>query len=128
MVLGVTVDAGEEIPEPRRRMGDLECLEQTAVRETDGNRVALRADIDADTQLQSLGVQHRSLLPPGWSKRLSFPTVTDPAAPPFRPERHIPHSIATLRRRIARALAQTLQRCPCCAQKIPPRQNHSVIL
>jgi len=32
-------------------MRDLEFLEQTAVRETDGNRVALRADIDTDTQL-----------------------------------------------------------------------------
>ncbi len=29
---------------------------------TDGNRVALRADIDTGTQLQSLGVQHGSLL------------------------------------------------------------------
>ena len=66
--------------------------------------------------------------PPGWSKHLSFPTVTDPAAPPLRPERHIPHSIATLRRRIAHALAQTLQRCPCCAQTIPHRQNHPGIL
>ncbi len=50
MALGVPLDAGEEIPEPRRRMRDLEFLERTAVRETDGNRVAPRADID--TQLQ----------------------------------------------------------------------------
>jgi SRSO17 transposase len=34
-------------------------------------------------------------------KRLSFPHVTDPKAPPLRPERHIPNSIATLRRRIS---------------------------
>ncbi len=40
MALGVPLDAGEEIPESRRRMRDLEFLEQTAVRETDGNRVA----------------------------------------------------------------------------------------
>jgi len=59
---GVPLDAGEEIPESRRRMRDLEFLEQTAVRKTDGNRVALRADINTDTQLQSLGVQHGSLL------------------------------------------------------------------
>ncbi len=52
MALGVPLDAGDEIPESRRRMRDLEFLEQTAVGETDGNRVALRADIDADTQLQ----------------------------------------------------------------------------
>ncbi len=56
------LDAGEEIPETRRRMRDLEFLEQTTVRETDGNRVAPRADINTDTQLQSLGVQHGSLL------------------------------------------------------------------
>ena len=62
MALGVALDAGEEIPESRCRMRNLEFLEQTAVGETDGNRVAPRADIDADTQLQSLGVQHGSLL------------------------------------------------------------------
>ncbi len=56
------LDAGEEIPESRCRMRDLEFLEQTAVRETDGNRVAPRADIDTDTQLQRLGGQHGSLL------------------------------------------------------------------
>ena len=33
----------------------------------------------------------------GSSKNLPFPTVTDPEAPPIRPERHIPNSIATLR-------------------------------
>ena len=49
------LDAGKEIFESCRRMRDLEFLEQTAVRETGGNRVALRADIDTDTQLQSLG-------------------------------------------------------------------------
>ena len=57
MTLGVPLYAGEEIPESRCRMRDLEFLKQTAVRETDGNRVALRADINTDTQLQSLGVQ-----------------------------------------------------------------------
>jgi hypothetical protein len=41
---GVLLDPAEEILEPRRRMRDLEGLKQTAVRETDGNRVALRAD------------------------------------------------------------------------------------
>ena len=29
--------------------------------------------------------------------------VTDPAAPPLRPERHIPNSIATMRRRLMAA-------------------------
>jgi hypothetical protein len=39
---------------------------------------------------------------------------TDPEAPPIRPERHIPNSIATMRRRLIVALARTLPRCPCC--------------
>ena len=60
MALGVPLDAGKEILKTRCRMRDLEFLEQTAVRETDGNRVALRAYIDTDTQLQSLGVQSPS--------------------------------------------------------------------
>ena len=37
-----------------------------------------------------------------------------PEDPPLRPERHVPNSIATLRRRIAVALADALPRCPCC--------------
>ncbi len=36
--------------------------------------------------------------------------------------------LARLRRLIAHALAQTLPRCPCRAQTIPHRQNHSRIL
>jgi hypothetical protein len=39
---------------------------------------------------------------------LPFPPVTDPAAPPLRTERHIPNSIATMRRRLIIALAQHL--------------------
>jgi SRSO17 transposase len=31
-----------------------------------------------------------------------------------KPERHIPNSIATIRRRLIVALAKTLPRCPCC--------------
>lgn len=53
-------------------------------------------------------------VPPGSSKNLPFPTVTDPEAPPIRPERHIPNSIATLRRRLTVDLAKRLGRCPCC--------------
>jgi hypothetical protein len=35
------------------------------------------------------------------SRNLPFPKVTDPEAPPLRPERHVPNSIATMRRRPA---------------------------
>lgn len=56
------------------------------------------------------------LLKPGASRRLTFPKATDQGAPPPRPERHVPTSIATMRITIARALARTLPRCPCCQQ------------
>ena len=39
-------------------------------------------------------------------------------APPPRPERHVPNSIATMRRRLITALVRTLPRCPCCAAPI----------
>src|SRR6202162_4521996 len=42
------------------------------------------------------------------------PPATAPGAPPIRPERHIPNSIATMRRRLTVALARSLDRCPCC--------------
>src|SRR5438876_779316 len=43
---------------------------------------------------------------PGSAKRLRFPQVTDPAAPPIRPERHVPNSIHTMHRRMVAALAR----------------------
>jgi hypothetical protein len=38
----------------------------------------------------------------------------DPQAPPIRPERHVPNSITTMRKRLTIALAKSLYRCPCC--------------
>ena len=55
-------------------------------------------------------------LAPGASRNLPYPTVTDPEAPPIRPDRHVPNSIATVHRRLAVAIARTLPRCPCCAR------------
>ncbi len=37
--------------------------------------------------------------------------------PPARPERHVPHSIATMRVRLIHALVKTLPRCPCCGAR-----------
>jgi hypothetical protein len=37
----------------------------------------------------------QDLVPPHCSRNLPYPTVSDPEAPPLRPERHIPNSIAT---------------------------------
>jgi hypothetical protein len=67
----------------------------------------------------------RYSVPPRTSKNLPFPLVVDPEAPPIRPERHIPNSIATLRRRltVALALARNLDRCPCCQTPRTPPLN-----
>ena len=58
----------------------------------------------------------QELLPPRASKSPPFPMVTNPEVLPIRTQRHRPDSIATLRERIAIALARTLLRCPCCAR------------
>ncbi len=60
--------------------------------------------------------------PPQSAKNLPYPKATDPEALPIRPERHVTNSIATLRRRLAVALARNLPRCPCCAirNQTPP--------
>jgi len=47
-------------------------------------------------------------------RNLPYPTVTDPEDPPLRPERHVPNSIATVRRRIIRRARQTLATMSCC--------------
>lgn len=73
------------------------------------------------------GLHHHATLtmvPSGEARNLRFPPVTDPEAPPLRPERHLPNSITTMRRRLIFALVQTLPRCPCCAVQIrrrPPK-------
>ncbi len=51
-----------------------------------------------------------------FKKNLPFPKVTDLEVLPARPQRHIPDLIATMRERIAIAIARTLHRCPCCAR------------
>ena len=53
------------------------------------------------------------------SGHLRYPRVSNPAAPPIRPERHVPHSIASVRRCLTAALVVALPRCPCCLQKQP---------
>src|ERR1700751_4700443 len=55
--------------------------------------------------------------PVNWSYApLRFRPTSNPAARRVRAERHNPHSITTLRLRIARSLLGQLSRCPfCCA-------------
>lgn len=46
-----------------------------------------------------------------------------PADPPIRPGRRVPTSIPTIRRCLTAALANRLQRCPCCTRAMDsPRQ------
>jgi len=56
------------------------------------------------------------------SRSLTFPQIMDPADRPLRTQRHIPNSIATMRRRLESGLVRTLSRCPCCAIKF----NHHI--
>ena len=67
----------------------------------------------------------QDLIAPGNSKNLPFPIVTDPAAPPIRPQRHVPNSIATLHQYLIVAIARTLPRCPYCVSKFT-RNRHRV--
>src|SRR3984893_18125591 len=46
---------------------------------------------------------------PRCSRRLSYPTITDPEDLPLRPERHIPNSIATMQTRL---IAHSSKHCP----------------
>src|SRR4051794_33703585 len=54
------------------------------------------------------------------AKHLRFPRASDRAAP-LRPERHVAHSIASIRRQLVAALVRRLPRCPCCFRT----QTHS---
>jgi hypothetical protein len=74
-------------------------------------------------------IAERETIPPSEprSRNLPYPTVIDPGDPPLRPERHIPNSIATMRRRLIGALVRSLPRCPCCNSVIakPSQRGNS---
>ncbi|MFK4393688.1 hypothetical protein ABIF31_000245 [Bradyrhizobium elkanii] len=61
---------------------------------------------------------------PSRSRSLAFPQITDPADLPLRTQRHIPKSIATMRRRLEHGLVRTLSRWPCCAIKFDHYTDH----
>ena len=54
---------------------------------------------------------------PPSAQRLDYPKVTSLVAAPVRPERHVAHSIATIRAELIYALARKLPRCPCCHRR-----------
>ena len=62
--------------------------------------------------------------PPKSSRKLLFPKIIGRGDPPLRPERHVPNSIATVRRRLSAALVSTLSRCPCCIRAISSQGSY----
>ena len=65
----------------------------------------------------------QDFVPPRQSRSLPYPRIIDLEAPPARPERHVPNSIATMRVRLIRALIKTLPRCPCCGGHTAPKSR-----
>jgi len=76
------------------------------------------------SERETIPPQHH--VPPGCSRNLPFPVVTNPAAPPLRPQRHVPNSIATVHCAIVVAIARMLPRCPCCAQRFRPNTRRNL--
>ena len=54
------------------------------------------------------------------AKNLPFPQVTNPAAPPLRPERHVTTSLTTARHHIAADLAWTPQKMGVWVKSLEP--------
>lgn len=73
--------------------------------------------------VERTSIPPQDLVPPRSSKHLPYPEVIDPEDPPIRPERHIPDSIATLRRRLSVALAQKSTPMPVL-QETPRQHRH----
>jgi hypothetical protein len=53
----------------------------------------------------------------GGSKHLRYPPASSRGALPVRPERHVPHSIASICRQLTARLVEALPRCPCCLRQ-----------
>ena len=70
-------------------------------------------------------ISERGAIPPSEGRceillpQPALPAGCDPEAPPLRPERHVPNSIASMRRRLIVGIARALPRCPCCATPSP---------
>jgi hypothetical protein len=109
----------------RDSAGDRRCECRTVDAASRGSPVAHSRSADAAYGFlisEREMIPPRERVPPRRCRRLAYPKVIDPEAPPIRPERHVPNSIATIRRRFIVALVRCLSRCPCCAapRKVPP--------
>ena len=62
--------------------------------------------------------------PRNGARHLRYPRASGRAVP-ARPERHVPHSIASIRRRLAVGLVHLLPRCPCCLRSHHARVRSS---
>jgi SRSO17 transposase len=74
-------------------------------------------------------VSERETIPPSAPRcagSLAKPALPEGYRPrgPIRPQRHVPNSIATIRRRLALSIARTLPRCPCCARSFTRSPPH----
>ena len=62
----------------------------------------------------------------GGSKHLRYPQASSRGGLPVRPERHVPSSIASIRRQLAIRLVKALPRCPCCLRQQRPLMNEKM--
>lgn len=69
-------------------------------------------------------VPPQALGAPDRSRSIAFPQITDAADLPLRTQRHIPSSIATMRRRLEHGLVRTPSRCFCCAINFDHYKEH----
>jgi hypothetical protein len=109
-------DGGAE----RQRAGDdvQRCAQAIA-----GNQ---RQNRDCDRRNGEDRLAEETLLiewPKGEAKPTKYWLVIDPEAPPIRPQRHVPNSIATIRLELAAAIANRLHRCPHCIRRIRASQR-----
>ncbi len=113
---------GEPFPVPALRLSDVDPT-------------YLRTSVHYRTCIAAYGflISKREAIPPSAPRcarpfplSARYPTAIDPEAPLLRPERHIPNSIATVRRRLIAALVSKLQRCPCCAVPIAKRMHRQI--
>ena len=74
-------------------------------------------------------ISEREAIPPSGRRKAlpvkehPLPHGYRPRGSPIRPERHVPNSITSVRVAVARAIARSMPRCPCCQ-----RQTHRPIL
>ena len=75
-----------------------------------------------DTSSPEREISPQNLVSPEAAKKLPFPMVIDHAAPPIRPQRHVPNSIATLHQRLIVAIKGASKMSMLCT---PIQKEHA---